>query len=64
MEHFGGANAATNNHFDHFGAGLHEHAMHHYGRFRRGYGFYDSYSPDCYDLNYQHPTYPWPPYCG
>jgi hypothetical protein len=51
-------------HVDHFGSAPQVHAMHHFGRFRRGHGFYDSYGPDCYDLNYQYPTYSWPPYCG
>jgi hypothetical protein len=36
--------------------------MHHLGR--PGYGFYDGYNPDCYDLNYLHRANPWPPYCS
>ena len=56
MEHLGG------DHIDHFAPAFHQHAMHHFGR--PGYGFYDGYSPDCYDLNYLHSTNPWPPYCG
>ena len=56
MEHLGG------DHIDHFAPAFHQHAMHHFGR--PGYGFYDGYSPDCYDLNYLHPTNPWPPYCS
>jgi hypothetical protein len=62
---FGGAaHIGGMGHVDHFGSAPQMHAMRHFGRFRPGYGFYDGYGPDCYDLNYQNPTYPLPPYCG
>jgi hypothetical protein len=60
----GGAHIGGMGHVDHFGSAPQMHAMHHFGRFRPGYGFYDGYGPDCYDLNFQNPTYPLPPYCG
>jgi hypothetical protein len=43
--------------------GFHEHAMHHFG-FRRGYGVYEGYAPDCYYPDESPELPPWPPYCG
>jgi hypothetical protein len=41
---------------DHFGSGLHEHAIH-----RR---FYDSYNPYCNYPDEASKLPPWPPYCS
>jgi hypothetical protein len=50
---------------DHFGrgVGIHDHAMHHYGRYRPGYGYYYGDS-DCYDWYVLHPDQPLPLSCS
>jgi hypothetical protein len=45
------------------GIGIQQHAMHHYGRYRPGYGFYDGYV-DCNDWYNLHPDEPLPLSCG
>jgi hypothetical protein len=50
-------------HFASHGMGLRQHAFHHDGHYRPGYGFYGSY-PDCYDWYYLHPDEPLPLSCG
>ena len=42
--------------------GLHQHALHRYGGYRSGYGYFNDY-PDCYDL-YLHPERPLPLNCS
>ena len=43
--------------------GFQNHAMHHFG-FRRGYGVYEGYAPDCYYPDESPELPPLPPYCG
>jgi hypothetical protein len=44
--------------------GFHQHAMHYHDRYLGGYLPYDNYGTDCYDLYYQQPNTPLPPYCS
>jgi hypothetical protein len=62
--HVGGIGGRTDfgAHGDHFGSGLHAHALHH--RFGPGYGFYDSYDPNCYYPDEASKLPPWPPFCS
>ena len=43
--------------------GFRQHAFHHFGRFRSGYGFYGAY-PGCYDWYELHPYQPLPLSCS
>ena len=56
-EHFGIGHVASD------GAGFRQHAFHHFGRYRPGYGYY-GYYPDCYDWYELHPGVPLPLSCS
>ncbi|QHP66669.1 hypothetical protein EI171_04090 [Bradyrhizobium sp. LCT2] len=56
---FGGEHLGFGGHAD----GLRQHAFHHFGRYRPGYGFYGAY-PDCYDRYELHPNQPLPLSCS
>jgi hypothetical protein len=45
-----------------YGDGIHYHAIHHYGRYRSGYAYYDN--PDCYNWELLHPDQPLPLSCS
>jgi hypothetical protein len=62
IDHFGGQHFGLGDHNHSYGSGLHDHGLHRFGRYWRGYG-YDS-GLDCYDWYYLHPNEPLPLSCG
>jgi len=62
IDHLGGQHFGLGDHNHSYGSGLHDHGVHRFGRYWRGYG-YDS-GLDCYDWYYLHPNEPLPLSCG
>jgi hypothetical protein len=58
-EHMGGLGGG---HVGAHGFGLHQHALHRFGGYGPGYGYYGY--PDCYDWYVLHPNSPLPLSCS
>jgi len=60
MGGLGGGHIGSGGHIGAHGYGLHQHALHRFGGYGPGYGYY----PDCYDWYELHPDQPLPLSCS